>query len=138
MGANKLSFDTATESDPRSRQSRPTRRWVLRTLGVSGLAASAAGISLTDALAGKGKKKKKKNRCPGGLARCHGGCMEPGLTCCPGSRDGLEGVCPTSHPHCCPLSMFGGCCPPEYPVCCTEECCAADEICGSDGYCRSS
>ena len=134
MGISKLSIDP----ENRSPQRRPTRRWVLRSLGVSGLAATAAGISLTDALAGKKKNRNKKKRCPSGLARCRGGCMEPGLTCCPGGSDGLDGVCPTSHPHCCPLSMFGGCCPPEYPVCCTEECCAADETCDSDGYCRSS
>ncbi len=135
MGISKQSIDR----NDRSPQAPRTRRWVLRALGVSGITASAAGISLADVLVAKGKKKKgKKKRCPGGLGRCHGGCMESGLTCCPGSRDGLDGVCPTSHPNCCPLSMFGGCCPPEYPVCCTEECCAPDEVCDSDGYCRSA
>jgi hypothetical protein len=139
MGISKLSIETEDRSPDR----RPTRRWVLRALGVSGVAATAAGISLTDALAGKGKKnnknnKKKKQRCPGGLVRCHAVCAEAGLVCCPASSDGLLGVCPPSHPHCCPLSLYGGCCPPAYPVCCAEECCAPGETCGSDGYCRSS
>lgn len=47
MGASKLSIDLAD----RSPHWRPTRRWMLRALGVSGLAATAAGSSLPVALA---------------------------------------------------------------------------------------
>jgi hypothetical protein len=125
-------FDAMTRSLTASQP----RRDVLRVLGAAGIAGVLAGASGAEILA-RGKRRKKKKKCRGGKVPCRGGCLEPGLICCPFASDGIGGACPPSDPHCCSLHQLGGCCPPEFPVCCPYDCCEAGQVCDEWGECSS-
>lgn len=104
----------------------PSRRALLRLVGLYGMTAAITAFRAPDAGA-----KRKKKKCKG--TKCSGRCFEKGAVCCE------DAACPGDRPLCCPAEAgFPAGCALAGRTCCLTLSCAAEETCcksASGGAC---